>query len=52
MNLCTKQKQTHRYTEKTCDCQVGGRLCDGWTESLALADVSYSIGWINNKVLL
>ena len=31
-----KQKQTHRYREKTCDCQVGGR----WG-SLELADGNY-----------
>ena len=24
MNLSTKQKQTHRHREQTCDCQGGG----------------------------
>ena len=24
MNLSTKQKQSHRYREQTCGCQVGG----------------------------
>ena len=31
-----KQKKTHRYREKTCDCQVGG-----WWGSLELADGNY-----------
>ena len=24
MNLSTKEKQTHRHREQTCDCQGGG----------------------------
>ena len=25
MNMCTKQKQTHRQREQTYDCQEGGK---------------------------
>ena len=31
VNLSTKQKQTHKHGEQTCDCQGGvGREWDGW----------------------
>ena len=43
MNLCTKQKQTHRHSEQVCGGQekwAGGRM-DG--ESLGLADANHYI---------
>ena len=43
MNLSTEQKQTHRHREKTCDCQAGWEVAEGWTGSLGLADVNYYI---------
>ena len=51
-----KQKQTHRYREKTCDCQAGG-----WWGSLELPSgrvvgefgiSRWKLLWTNNKVLL
>ena len=41
MNLSTKQKQTHRYREKTCGAK--GESGAGWTGSLGLADTNYYI---------
>ena len=48
MNLFTKQKQTHRYTEQTCGCQEWGWV--DWEFWISRCKVLY-IGWIN-KVLL
>ena len=43
-NLSMKQKQTHRHTEKTCDCQGGvGAVREVWIGSLGLADAKYFI---------
>ena len=41
MNLSMKQKHTHRHREKTCACQGGGEVWEGWIGRLGLADVSY-----------
>ena len=44
MNLCTKQKQTHRYRHQTCGCQrKGGRGGGGKDWELGLADANYYI---------
>ena len=40
MNLSTKQKQTHRRREQIYSCQGGGKVVEGWTGSLALADAN------------
>ena len=39
MNLSTKQKQTHRHREQTCDCQGGGEEGGGWTGTLGFNNV-------------
>ena len=41
MNLFTKQKQTHRHREQTCDLQRGEGMGGGWIGSLGLADANY-----------
>ena len=52
MNLSTKQKQTHRQREQTCDCQgEGGRRMMDWEFGISRCKL-LRIGWINNKVLL
>ena len=60
MNLCTKQKQTHRHREQTCGCQgVGGGLgagvCRGsgmdWESEISRCKLLH-LEWISNKVLL
>ena len=33
MNLCTKQKQTHRHRKQTCGCQGRGRKGVGTWDS-------------------
>ena len=38
MNLCTKQKLSHRHRGQTCGCQR--RQGEGWTESLGLVDAT------------
>ena len=43
INLTTKQKQTHRHKEQTCGGQGEGRVGEGWSGRLGLADVSYYI---------
>ena len=43
LNVFTKQKQTHGHREKTCGCQGGGKMGEGWTESLGLVDANYYI---------
>ena len=43
MNLSMKEEQTHRHREQTCGCQEGGRVGEGRTGSLALADANYYI---------
>ena len=43
MAVYTKQKQTHRHREQTCDCQEGEGVREGWTVSLGLADANYYI---------
>ena len=47
INLSTKQKQTHRYAEQTCGCQVGKM---DWESGISRYKLLY-IEWIN-KVLL
>ena len=41
-----KQKQTHRHREQTCGCQGGGKVGEGWTGSLGLADAN---SYIENR---
>ena len=41
MNICTKQKQTHRHREQICGCQGGEGMRDGRIGSLGLADANY-----------
>ena len=43
MNLPMKQKETHRCREQNYGCQWGGKVEEGWTESLVLADTNYYI---------
>ena len=43
MNISTKQKQTYRFREQTCDCQGGAAVGKGWTGSLELTDAKYYI---------
>lgn len=43
MNITTKQKQTHRYTEQTYSCQGEGGAEKRKTGRLELADVNYYI---------
>ena len=53
MNLSTKQKQTHRHGEQTCDLKGGGwegRKTD-WDFGVGRRKLLL-IEWINNKVLL
>ena len=53
MNLATKQKQTHRHGEQTCDLKQGvweGRRMD-WDFGVGRCKLLH-IEWINNKVLL
>ena len=53
MNLSTKQKQTHRHGEQTCDLKRGGwegRRMD-WDFGVGRHKLLH-IEWINNKVLL
>ena len=54
MNLPTKQKQTHRHREQTCDCQGGGEGTErgmGWEFGVSGCNLLH-LKWINNKVLL
>ena len=53
MNLCTKQKQTHRHREHPGGCQqgVGGGGGIDWEFGVSRCKLVY-IGWINIKVLL
>ena len=52
MNLCMKQKQTHRHGEQTCGCQgereVGGK---DWETVISRCKVLHT-EWVNNRVLL
>ena len=52
MNICTKEKQTHRHREQTHGCQGGGE----WGEmDCEFGICKYKLlytEWINNKVLL
>ena len=41
MNLSMKQQQNHR--EHTCSCQGVGRVGEGWSGSLGLADANHYI---------
>ena len=50
MNLCMKQKQTHRHREQTCCCQVAVGGLD-WEFGTSRCKLLY-IEWINDKVLL
>ena len=38
-NLSMKQKQTHRHRERTCGCQGGGEVREGWIGSLGVAQM-------------
>ena len=52
MNLCTKQKQTHRHREQTCGWQGGGGWGGmDWEFGVSRYKLLY-IEWINNKVPL
>ena len=48
INISTRQKQTHRYTEQICGRQRGGK---NWECGISGYKLLYK-GWINNKVLL
>ena len=48
MNVCAKQRQTHRHREQTCGFQGGGME---WEFVVSRCKLLY-IEWINNKVLL
>ena len=48
VNMSTRQKQTHRYTEHICGCQGGGK---NWECGNSRHKALYK-GWINNKVPL
>ena len=48
-NLSTKQKQTHKYKEKTCGCQGGGSGMD-WEFGISSSKLLHT-GWISNTVL-
>ena len=43
MNLCMKQKETHRHREHSCGCQGGGGVGGWWTESIGLVNANYYI---------
>ena len=43
MNLSTKQIQTHKHREQTCDCEEGGWVGEGQTGNLGLANANYYI---------
>ena len=52
INTSMKQKQTHRYRERTCGCQgLGGRGGKEWEFGISRGKLLY-IGRINSKVLL
>ena len=49
-NLSTKQKQTHRHREQTCDCQSKGGAEGGKDREFGITRCKpLYIGWINNK---
>ena len=50
MNLCTKQKETHRYREQVCGCQ-GGRSGMNWEFGISRCKLLH-LELINNKGLL
>ena len=52
MNLSTKQKQSHRHGERTCDCpgEEGGSGVD-WEFGVGRCKLLH-LGWIDSKVLL
>ena len=47
MNILTKQKQPHRYKEQTCGFQGARRVEEGWSGSLASANVTSYINKYN-----
>ena len=51
MNITIKQKQTHKHREQICGCQ-GEEVGNGSIGSLGLANVSYYVKEIINKILL
>ena len=52
MNLSTKQKQTHKHREHTCDCKgEAGRGGMDWEFGISRCKLLH-VEWINNKVLL
>ena len=51
-SLSMKQKQNQGHREPTGMCQGDMGLGKGGSGSMRLADVSFYIEWINNKVLL
>ena len=53
MNLCTKQKQTHRHRQQTCGCQGASGDGGGIDQKFGISRCKLLyVGWINNKVLL
>ena len=50
MNLSTKQKQTRRHREQTCDCQGWGRERGGRGDCNSCKLLH--LKWVNNKVLM
>ena len=51
INTSRKQKQIHRYRERTSSCQGGSGERKHWEFGISRGKLLY-IGWINNKVLL
>ena len=43
MNSSMKQKHAHRHREQAYGCRGEGRVGDGWSGSLVLADANYYI---------
>ena len=52
MNLSTKEKQTHRHREQTCDCQRGGEGGGIDWEFGVSRDKLQHLEWLSNEVLL
>ena len=47
-SICETERDS-QTRKQICGCQVGGRVGEGWTGSLRLAELHKE--WINNKVL-
>ena len=39
INESMKQKETHRQRKQICGCQGGGRVGEGWTGNVQLAEL-------------